>query len=170
LAKLPYQPTISHAHSMRGSPDTLSSHTRLSRQGRSDRSHFTLSLTVLTGKQRYSPTPATVPTTRARLTTVSCDLSRVQPRARQGAPPRPTPGLGLSPGLGEGLRLARPQASALGEGHRLARPRASASASASRGITSSPDLNLGLRGSLRLARPQPRTDYAIGIHHCPTAS
>jgi hypothetical protein len=40
---------------MRGSPDTLSSHARLSRQGRSDRSHFAPLLTVLTGKQRYSP-------------------------------------------------------------------------------------------------------------------
>jgi hypothetical protein len=40
---------------MRGSPDTLSRHARLSRQGRSDRSHFALSLTNLTGKQRHSP-------------------------------------------------------------------------------------------------------------------
>jgi hypothetical protein len=39
---------------MRGSPNTLSWHARLSRQGRSDRSHFALSLTVLTGKQHYS--------------------------------------------------------------------------------------------------------------------
>jgi hypothetical protein len=62
------------------------------------------------------------------------------------------------------LRLARPQASALasvsGEGLRLARPQASALASASGGVTSSPDLGLGLRRSLCLARPQPRTDYA----------
>jgi hypothetical protein len=63
---------------------------------------------------------------------------------------------------GEGLRLARPRASASasasGEGLRLARPRASASASASGGVTSSP--GLGLRRSLCLAQPRPRTDYA----------
>jgi outer membrane biosynthesis protein TonB len=40
---------------MRGSPDTLSWHACLSRQGRSDRSHFTHLLTDLTGKLRYSP-------------------------------------------------------------------------------------------------------------------
>jgi hypothetical protein len=40
---------------MRGSPDTLSSRVVLSRQGRSDRSHFTLPLTDLTGKQRRLP-------------------------------------------------------------------------------------------------------------------
>jgi hypothetical protein len=37
---------------MRGSPDTLSSRTFLSRQGQSDRSHFALPLTDLTRKQR----------------------------------------------------------------------------------------------------------------------
>jgi hypothetical protein len=67
---------------------------------------------------------------------------------------------------GEGLRLTQPQASASasasGEGLRLARPRASASASASGGVTSSPDLSLGLKRSLRLARPWPRIDYATG--------
>jgi hypothetical protein len=58
---------------------------------------------------------------------MSRDLSRVQPRAQQGAPtrptsglglslglrrkspPRPTPGLGLSLGLGRSHNLARPQ-------------------------------------------------------------
>jgi hypothetical protein len=67
-----------------------------------------------------------VPTTRARLATVSRDLSRVRPRAQQGAlhrptsgldlsldlgrrsPPRPTPGLGLSLGLEKSHILARP--------------------------------------------------------------
>jgi hypothetical protein len=62
------------------------------------------------------------------------------------------------------LRLTRPQASALastsGEGLCLARPQASASASASGGVTSSPDLGLDLRRSLRLAQSQPRTYYA----------
>jgi hypothetical protein len=73
-------------------------------------------------------------------------------------------------GLGHNreLRLTRPQASASasasGEGLRLARPRASASASASASgrVTTLPDLSLGLRGSLRLARPRPRTDHATG--------
>src|SRR5688572_32321810 len=64
-----------------------------------------------------------MPTTRVKL---SHDLPRVWPRAQQGAPPRPTPGLGLSlglarrslprptPGLGLGLGLGR--------SHDLARP------------------------------------------------
>jgi hypothetical protein len=64
------------------------------------------------------------------------------------------------------LRLARPQASASAsaseEDLRLARPQASASASASGGVTTLPEPSLGLRRSLRLARPGPRTDYAIG--------
>jgi hypothetical protein len=63
-----------------------------------------------------------VPTTRARLAIVSRDLSRVRPRAQQGAPPRPTSGLGLgrrspprpTPGLGLSLGLRR--------SHILARP------------------------------------------------
>ena len=40
---------------MQGSPDTLSLRAFLSRQGRSDRSHFALPLTNLTGKQRRLP-------------------------------------------------------------------------------------------------------------------
>jgi hypothetical protein len=40
---------------MQGSPDTLSYHAFLSRQGRSDRSHFAPLLTDLTGKQRRLP-------------------------------------------------------------------------------------------------------------------
>jgi hypothetical protein len=40
---------------MRGSPDTLSWHARLSRQGWNDHSHFAPLLIVLTGKQHYSP-------------------------------------------------------------------------------------------------------------------
>jgi hypothetical protein len=63
-----------------------------------------------------------VPTTRVKL---SHDLPRVRPRAQQGAPPRPTSGLGLSLGLGRrspprptpGLGLG------LGRSHVLARPR-----------------------------------------------
>jgi hypothetical protein len=68
------------------------------------------------------PVPTTVPTTRVKLTTVSHDLPRVQPRAQQGAPPRPTSGLGLgrrspprpTPGLGLSLSLGR--------SHNLVRP------------------------------------------------
>jgi hypothetical protein len=43
------------------------------------------------------PAPATVPTTRVKL---SHNFPWVRPRAQQGAPPRPTSGLGLSLGLG----------------------------------------------------------------------
>jgi hypothetical protein len=65
-----------------------------------------------------------VPTTRVKL---SHDLPRVRPRAQQGAPPRPTSGLGLSLGLGRrspprptpGLSLGL----GLGRSHILARPR-----------------------------------------------
>jgi hypothetical protein len=57
-----------------------------------------------------------VPTTGIRLTTVSCRLSRVQPRAQQEVLPRPTlasasGGIGASPDLGLGFR----------RNHRLAR-------------------------------------------------
>src|SRR5688572_10198593 len=65
-----------------------------------------------------------MPTTRVKL---SHDLPRVQPRAQQGAPPRPTSDLGLSLGLGRrspprptlGLGLSF----GLGRSHILARPR-----------------------------------------------
>ena len=63
-----------------------------------------------------------MPTTRVKLTTVSHDLPRVQPRAKQGAPPRPTSGLGRGrrspprPTSGLGLSLG------LGRSHNLARP------------------------------------------------
>jgi hypothetical protein len=88
-----------------------------------------------------------VPTTRVKLTTVSRDIPRVQPRAQHGAPPRPTSGLGLSlglgrrspprptPGLGLSLGLVR---------RSLPRP------------TSDLGLRLDLRRSHNLARPQPR--------------
>jgi hypothetical protein len=68
----------------------------------------------------------------------------------------------FSLGRNRKLRLARPQASASGGGLRLARPQDSASASASGGIAPSPDPGLGLRRSLRLARPWARTDRATG--------
>jgi hypothetical protein len=147
---------------MRGSPDTLSWHTRPSRQGRNDRSHFAPLLIVLTGKQHYSPRSdycanhqgktnniksRPLPSSASGAAGNSALLdprARPQPRPRRRSPPRPTPGLGLSLGLGGGLRLARPQASASG------------------GVTTSPDLSLGLKRSLRLARPRPRTDHATG--------
>jgi hypothetical protein len=104
LAKSPHQPTVSHAHLMRGSPDTLSGHARLSLQGRSNRSHFALSLTDLTGKQRRSPRSDCCANHRGKT-----DNSRVQPRAQQGALLRPTPSLGLSLDLGWSHVLARPR-------------------------------------------------------------
>jgi hypothetical protein len=68
----------------------------------------------------------------------------------------------FSLGRNRKLRLARPQAPASGGGLRLARPPDSASTSVSGGIASSPDpgLGLGLKRSLRLARPWARTDRA----------
>jgi hypothetical protein len=111
----------------------------LSRQGRSDRSHFALPLTDLIGKQRRLP-PSDCCATRQG----EADNSQVQPQVQQEAPPRPTLGLGLerwslpcpTPGLGLNLDLG--------------------------GIASSPDPDLGLRRSLRLARPWARTDRAMG--------
>jgi hypothetical protein len=91
---------------------------RLGRQGRSDRSHFALSLTDLTGKQHRSPRSDCCATHRGET-----DNNRVQPRAQQEAspcptlglglgrrsPPRPTLGLSLSLGLGRNRVLARPR-------------------------------------------------------------
>jgi hypothetical protein len=95
-----------------------------------------------------------VPTTRVRLTTVSHGLSRVQPRVQQGAPPRPTPGLSLRLGLGRRSPPRPTPGLGLGLGRRsLPRP---TSASASGGVTTSPDLGLGLGRSHNLARPRPR--------------
>jgi hypothetical protein len=98
-AKSPHQLTVSHMHLMRGSPDTLSWHACLSRQGWSDRSHFAPLLTILTRKQHYSPRSGNCASHQGKANN-SHGLSRVQPRAQQGVPPRPTLGLGLSLGLG----------------------------------------------------------------------
>jgi hypothetical protein len=87
-------------------------------------------------------------------------------KLRLARPQAPASGEGLrlarpqAPASGGGLHLARPQAPALGGGLRLARPPDSASTSVSGGIASSPDPGLGLKGSLRLARPWARTDCA----------
>jgi hypothetical protein len=80
---------------MRGSPDALSRHTCLSQQGRSDRSHFALPLTDLTGKQRRSPRSDCCATRQSEV-----GNSQVQPQVQQESPPRPIPGLGLNLGLG----------------------------------------------------------------------
>jgi hypothetical protein len=62
-----------------------------------------------------------------------------------------------------GLRLARPRARPQPRPREESRPRPTpASTSTSGGITSSPDPGLGLRRSLRLARPWARTDHAVG--------
>jgi hypothetical protein len=117
LAKSPHQPTVSQTHSMQGSPDTLSWHARLSRQGRSDRSHFDLLLTDLTGKQRRSLRSDYCATHQDE-----ANNSQVQPQAQQEAPPRPTPGLGLTLGLG---RWSPPRPTSgldLGRSLRLSRP------------------------------------------------
>jgi hypothetical protein len=138
LAKSPHQPTVSQTHSMRGSPDTLSCHACLSRQGRSDRSHFALSLTDLTGKQRRSPRSNCCATHQGE-----ADNSQVQPRVQQEAPPRLTLGLGLGrrspprPTLGLGLNLG------LG---RRSPPRS----------TPGLGLNLGLGRNRVLAQPRPQ--------------
>jgi hypothetical protein len=114
----------------------------LSRQGRSDRSHFALSLTDLAGKQRRSPRSDCCATHQGE-----ADNSQVQPQAQQEAPPCPTPGLGHNLGLG---RRSPPRPTPglglnLGLG-RWSLPR--------------PTLGLGLNLSLArnrvLARPRPR--------------
>jgi hypothetical protein len=66
----------------------------------------------------------------------------------------------FGPGRNRKLRLARPQAPASGGGLRIAQPPDSALTSVSGGIASSLDPGLGLKRSLRLARPWARTDRA----------
>jgi hypothetical protein len=101
------------------------------------------------------PSPTIVPPARVRLTTAKFSLRRNR-KLRLARP--------WASASGGGLRLARPQgsapASASEGGLRLARPQGSASTSTSRGIVSSPVPGLGLRRSLRLARPWARTDRA----------
>jgi hypothetical protein len=59
---------------MQGSPATLSGRAFLSRQGRSDRSHFAPPLTDLTGKQRRLPCSNCCATRQGE-----ANSSRVQP-------------------------------------------------------------------------------------------
>jgi hypothetical protein len=140
--KSPHQPTVSHAHLMRGSPDTLSWHTCLSRQGRSDRSHFAPLLIVLIGKQHYSPhsdycanhqgkTESRSPPSSALGATGSFASPDLRPRPQ----PRPREKVSASPD-------PRPRPREESHPH--------------------PTPGLGLRRSLRLARPRARTDHATG--------
>jgi hypothetical protein len=101
-------------------------------------------LIVLTGNNTIHPVPTTVPTTRVKPTAVSHDLPRVQPRAQQGALPRPTSGLSLSLGLGRRSPPRPTPGLSLGLGRRSP-PRP----------TSGLGLSLGLGRSHNLARPQP---------------
>jgi hypothetical protein len=154
LAKSPYQPTVSHAHLMRGSPDILSSHACLNRQGRSDRSHFAPLLTDLTGKQRCSPhsgycanhqykTESQSPTSLASGGTWSSASPDLRPRPQ----PRPRKKMSASPDP-----WPRPQPRPREE----SQPRPSP-ASASGEVSTSPNLGLG-----------PTT--LQGRHHYPTPS
>jgi hypothetical protein len=147
------QPTVSHAHLMRASLDTLSGHARLSRQGRSDRSHFTPLLIVLTGKQHYSPRSDYFANHQGK---TNGSKSRPPPSSASGAigsfaspdlRPRPREKVSASPDLGP-----RPQPRPREE----SQPRPT-SASASEEVSASPDLGLG-----------PTTP--LGIHHYPTPS
>jgi hypothetical protein len=120
LAKSPYQPTVSHAHLMRGSPDTLPD-TRAS-VGKVEVTAVTSPplLTDLTGKQRCSPRSGYRANhqdkTKSRSpTSLASGATGTPPRPTSGlglgrrSPPRPTPGLGLSLDLGRSHNLARAQ-------------------------------------------------------------
>jgi hypothetical protein len=138
-AKSPYQPTVSHAHLMRGSPDTLSWHACLSRQGRSDRSHFAPLLTVLTWKQRYSPrsdycanhqgktdsSKSRPPPSLASGTTGSSTSPdpRPRPRARKKVSASPDPRPRSQPQPREESHPRPTSGLGLGRSHILARPR-----------------------------------------------
>jgi hypothetical protein len=114
----------------------------LNRQGRSDRSHFALSLTDLTGKQRRSPLSDYCATRQGE-----ADNSQVQPQAQQESPPRPTPGLGLNFGLGR----RTPPRPTLGLGLNFGLGRWSPPRP-----TPGLGLNLDLGRNRVLARPRPR--------------
>jgi hypothetical protein len=137
----------------------------LSRQGRSDRSHFAPPLTDLTGKQRRLPAPTVVPPARVRQTAAESSLRRH--RKLRLTRPQGSDSASTSE---DGLRLARPQgsdsASTSEDGLRLARPQGSDSAS-----TSEDGLHLARprartqprpQRSHRLARPWARTDHVTG--------
>jgi hypothetical protein len=145
LGQIALSPTVSHAHLMQGSPDTLSWHARRSRQGWNDRSHFAPLLIVLTGKQHYSPRSDYCANHQGK---TNNSKSRPLPSSASGAtgssaPPDPRP-------------RPREKVSASPDPRPRPQPRPREK------ISASPDLGLGLRRSHRLARPRPRTDYATG--------
>jgi hypothetical protein len=123
----------------------------LSRQGRSDRSHFApFLLSDMMGKQRRSPRSncrANHPGEADNKSQSTTEFGLGRNRKLHLARPQ-------APASGGGLPLTRPQAPASGGGLRLARPPVSG------GIASSPDPDLGLKRSLRLTRPWARTDCA----------
>jgi hypothetical protein len=149
-AKSPYQPTVSHAHLMRGLRDILSSHTRLSRQGRSDRSHFAPLLIVLTGKQHCSPRSDYCANHQDKTESRSLPSLALGATGSSASPdlrPRHREKVSALPDL-----RPRPQPRPREESH----PRPT-SALASGEVSASPDLRLG-----------PTTPQ--GIHHYPTPS
>jgi hypothetical protein len=145
---------------MQGSSGTLSWHEVLNQQGRSDRSHFALPLTDLTGKQRRLPRYDCCATRQGE-----ADSSWVQPQAPQEAPPHPT--LGLGPRLGLGRWTPPRPTSGLGLDLDLGRwtpprPTPGLGLDLGRGRwspprpTPGPSLNLDLGRNRVLARPRPR--------------
>jgi hypothetical protein len=146
----------------------------LSRQGRSDRSHFAPPLTDLTGKQRRLPAPTVVPPARVRQTAAESSLRRH--RKLRLTRPQGSDSASTSE---DGLRLARPQgsdsASTSKDGLRLARPQGSDSA-----LTSKDGLHLARpQGSDSTStseesptRPAVGSDrpHYRGVHHYPTPS
>jgi hypothetical protein len=87
-----------------------------------------------------------------------CQPPRRRLTTSHDQPPSSAPGATGSFASLDPRTRPRPQAPASGGGLRLARPPDSASTSVSGGIASSPDLGLGLKRSLCLARPWARTD------------
>jgi hypothetical protein len=115
-----------------------------------------LLLSDLTGKQRRSPHSdcrANHPGEAYNKSRSTTEFSLGRNRKLRLARPQ-------APALGGGLRLTRPQAPASEGSLCLARPLDSASTSVSGGIASSLDPGLGLKRSLRLARPWARADRA----------
>jgi hypothetical protein len=141
----------------------------LSRQGRSDRSHFAPLLTVLIGKQHCSPRFGYYANHQGK---TNNSKSWPPPSSASGATrssaspdlrPQPRPQEKDSASLDRG---PWPQPRPREESHPRPTP-----ASASSGVTSSPDLGLGLRRSLRLARPRASESTTLqGIHHDPIPS
>jgi hypothetical protein len=177
---------------MQGSTDTLSCHALLSRQSRSDRSHFVAPLTDLTGKHRRCPAPTAVPLDRVRLTAAKSGLGRhrklrLARTQSSGSTSTPDDGLRLARPQGsdststpdEELCLARPQGSdstsTPDDGLRFARPQGSDSASTSDDglcLARPPGLDSASTSEESPPRPTPGSDRPRhrGAHHYPTPS